>query len=93
MLTKIDSDTTVCYDTETEIITTDHLPGNTGIASYSIHPGQFAANDESEIIMMLTQNNPFHDNHKVWNFTKNILEDVEKTGFYNRKVANLFVNL
>lgn len=82
-LTEIDSNAVLCYDTETEIIITDHLPGNTTVASCTINPGELALNDALELAMGLTENDPNNCQYSIRNFTKNNLEDIKEIRSYH----------
>ena len=80
MLTEIDSDTVVCYDIKIEIFSKKDL---SDIKSYQLKPGEFVLNDESELIMALTESDPVNCRHSIWNFTKNNLEDINGIRSYH----------
>ena len=82
-LTEIDSNVVLCYNTETEIIITDHLPDNTTVASCAINPGELTLNDALELVMGLTENDPNNCWYSIRNFTKNNLEDIKEIRSYH----------
>ena len=82
-LTEIDSNVVLCYNTETEIIITDHLPDNTTVASCAINPGELTLNDALELVMGLTENDPNNCRYSIRNFTKNNLEDIKEIRSYH----------
>ena len=61
-LTEIDSDTVVCYDTKIEIFSKKDLSDK---KSYQLKPGEFVLNDESELVMALTESDPFKCRHLI----------------------------
>lgn len=88
-LTEIDSDIVVCYVKEIEIISNKDLSDK---KSYQLKPGEFVLNDESELIMVLTESDPFKCKHSIWNFTKNNFEDIKEIRSYHL-CSNLHVYL
>lgn len=70
----------LCYKNNVEFFSEKDL---SDIKSYQLKPGEFALNDESELIMALTETDPINYWHSIWNFTKSILEDIEEIRSYH----------